>query len=353
MVRSTAAGRDAGRVPVIAITGHLGAGKTSLLNHLLGRRRARLGVVVNDFGEINVDAALVAGQVDRAASVAGGCLCCMPRSAGLDRALSALARPDLELDAILVEASGVADPPALVRLIASSEVPGVRIGGVVEVVDAVNADRTVDTDLEPPRRYGAATLVVVTKTDLLGDAAHRQQALDRIRGRVARVNPMAQVVCAPHGRLGPDLVLDVADRPRLQEELPLGAEVDGEEGEERGEHHGHVHARSASLALSAVNPTALVDLLEGPPSGAYRIKGRVGVRARGGVRGYLVNLVGPLVHVGRLPGPPAPAGELVAIGMDLDPDAARAVLAGVAGSPDDPVDAAGLARLERYRRLSG
>ncbi|MCI1748082.1 MAG: hypothetical protein LKI24_08300 [Acidipropionibacterium sp.] len=150
MARSPVSASGGEKVPVIAVTGHLGAGKTSLLNHLLRRRGARLGVVVNDFGDINVDAALVAGQVDRASSVAGGCLCCMPRSAGLDRALSDLARPGMDLDAIVVEASGVADPPALARLIASSSVPGVRMGGVIEVVDAVNAASTVDTDPEPP-----------------------------------------------------------------------------------------------------------------------------------------------------------------------------------------------------------
>ncbi|MFF0973213.1 UNVERIFIED_CONTAM: GTP-binding protein, partial [Kocuria sp. CPCC 205295] len=75
------------RVPVIALTGHLGAGKTSLLNHLLRAPGARLGVVVNDFGELNVDAALVSGQVDEAASISGGCLCCLPDAGGLDEAL--------------------------------------------------------------------------------------------------------------------------------------------------------------------------------------------------------------------------------------------------------------------------
>lgn len=355
-LRSPAAGSGE-KVPVIAVTGHLGAGKTSLLNHLLRRRGARLGVVVNDFGDINVDAALVAGQVDRASSVAGGCLCCMPRSAGLDRALSDLARPGTDLDAIVVEASGVADPPTLARLIASSSVPGVRMGGVIEVVDAVNAASTVDTDPEPPRRYATATLVAVTKTDLLGGAEHSDKEFDRIRERVAQVNPMAQVVRAPHGRLDPDLVLDVADHPRVQEELPLESEDSQDSGEpehEGHDHHEHVHARSASVPLPGpVNPAALVDLLESPPPGAYRMKGRVGVRTRGGVRGYLVNLVGPLIHIARLPRPPEPSGELVAIGMDLNPDAARAALAGVAAFPDNPVDAAGLARLERYRRLSG
>ncbi|MFD1102414.1 GTP-binding protein, partial [Schaalia naturae] len=81
------------RVPVVAVTGFLGAGKTSLLNHLLRRPGARLGVVVNDFGAINVDAALVGGQVEQAAAITGGCLCCLPDAGGLDDALARLARP--------------------------------------------------------------------------------------------------------------------------------------------------------------------------------------------------------------------------------------------------------------------
>jgi G3E family GTPase len=104
-------------VPVITLTGYLGAGKTTLLNHLLRREGARIGVVINDFGAINVDAALVSGQVDKTASIFGGCLCCMPDGGGLDDALTTLARPKLRLDAIIIEASGLADPIALSRII--------------------------------------------------------------------------------------------------------------------------------------------------------------------------------------------------------------------------------------------
>ncbi|MDO5052739.1 MAG: GTP-binding protein, partial [Pseudoclavibacter sp.] len=99
-----------GTVPVIALSGHLGAGKTTLLNHVLRRPYARIGVVVNDFGAVNIDAGLVTGQVDDAASISGGCICCMNDAGGLDEALARLARPRLRLDAILLEASGVADP---------------------------------------------------------------------------------------------------------------------------------------------------------------------------------------------------------------------------------------------------
>lgn len=336
-----------GRVPVIALTGALGAGKTSLMSHLLRAPGARIGVIVNDFGEMNVDAALVTGQVDEAAAISGGCVCCLPDTGGLDAALEKLAHPRLNLDAILVEASGIADPVALGRIVRFSGVERVRLGGIIEVVDAVEHFRTVDTHPEPPLRYAAATLVVVGKTDLLG-AAEADAVIERIRERVAMRNPAAMVVVAPHGRIDPSLVFDAATSEEPDDELPLARLL----REESHEHRHHVHARAVSVRLAApVSPSALVDLLEAPPAGAYRMKGRVRVRGPRAERGYLVNVVGRTVHVAPLAEPPAP-GELVAIGMDLDPTATQERLDEVVSAPATRPDGAGLRRLQRYRRLS-
>ena len=74
-------------IPVILLTGYLGAGKTSLLNHLLRHPDARIGVVVNDFGELNIDAGLVVGQVDEPFSISGGCICCLSDDSSLEDAL--------------------------------------------------------------------------------------------------------------------------------------------------------------------------------------------------------------------------------------------------------------------------
>jgi G3E family GTPase len=324
------------RVPVVSVTGHLGAGKTSLLNHLLRAPGARLGVVINDFGAINVDAALVTGQVDEAAAISGGCVCCLPDSGGLDDALEKLSDPRLRLDAIIIEASGAADPIALSRLVRFSGAERVRAGGIVEVIDAVNHFDTVDTRPDPPARYGAASLVVVGKTDLIDDADVR---VARIRERVAARNPRAPIVVARGGRIDPALVFDVASREDPIDQLPIGALM-------REESPAHVHAHAVSVALpDPVSPGALVGLLEDPPAGGYRLKGRV--RVRGG-RGYLVNVVGRSIHV--LPHSFTGPGELVAIGMELDERAAAEQLTSVAA--DGGTDAAGLRRLQRYRRLS-
>lgn len=304
------------RVPVVALTGHLGAGKTTLLNHLLRQPGARVGVVVNDFGAINVDAALVSGQVDEPASIAGGCLCCLEDAGGLDEALTALAQPRRGLDVIVVEASGIAEPGALAGMIHGSAAPNVRPGGVVDVVDAVEYFATVDGGGLAPARFAVATLVVLNKCDLVPE-----ETLTRIEARVRERNPHVHVVRTTHGRLDPALVYDAASAEEPEDELPLAALLRAE----RPAAAGHSHA--ASVAVTAdepVDPAALEALLSAPPPGAYRIKGTLAVRQGGRVRGRVVHVVGRQVDVTSCPVPER--STLVAIGLDLDPELVRPAL---------------------------
>ena len=358
------------RVPVIALTGYLGAGKTTLLNHLLRTPGARLGVVINDFGDINVDAALVTGEVDEPASVAGGCLCCMPDAGGLETALERLtmARPDL--DAILIEASGLAEPANLVRLLRSTALRRVRYAGLIDVIDAVNDERTVSASnaLEaaagaagtaaPPARYSAATLVVVTKTDLLA-ADERRRALDRVIGRVHSRNPRALVIEAAHGRIDPLLVMDVAHEAPPADELPLAELTRSARSKTCDNHHAHAHADSVTVPASLpVSPGALADLLESPPTEAYRLKGVLDVAvgagrsgSSGGVRRVIVNVVAGQVHLETERPHRSVQLGLVAIGDHLGEDVRRRLEK--AGRPaEGPPVSADVARLDRIRRRS-
>ncbi|MFT4296077.1 MAG: GTP-binding protein [Micropruina sp.] len=339
----------AGKLPVIALTGHLGAGKTTLLNHLLHTPGARIGVVVNDFGTINVDAALVSGQIDEPASIAGGCLCCLPDAGGLDEALEKLARPSRRLDAIVIEASGIAEPAALARQIRFSGVDRVRPGGVVDVINAADHFRTVDTEPLPPARYAAASLVVVNKLDRV-PPAERAERLNRIAARVRERNPRAHLVAASNGRIDPVLVFDPAGRPEVSDELPLVPEELPLAADDHHHHHQHADAVTV-LASGPVDPGRLLDLLEQPPPGAYRIKGCVTVPTARAPRRQLVNLVGTQLHIADDAASPVP-DALVAIGMRLDRAAVRARLQHALAPADARPTAASLRRLLRYRRLS-
>ncbi len=262
---------------MIALTGYLGAGKTTLLNHVLRSPDARIGVVINDFGELNVDAGLVTGQIDEPASIAGGCICCLPDEGGLDVALARLADPRLKLDAIIVEASGLADPVAVSRIIRFSGVDGIRPGGVVDVLDAATHFDTVDRDATPPARYAAATLVVVNKLDQIPEG-DRAEALERIEGRVRELNPHAYIVGVTAGRVDPALLYDVAGDADHVGQLTF-RELWSDAGTAPQDHdhdHDTTHADSVTVTTQGcVDPGAVIDLLEEPPAGVYRMKGTI------------------------------------------------------------------------------
>lgn len=335
-------------IPVIALTGHLGAGKTTLLNHLLRQPDTRIGVVVNDFGDINVDAGLVAGQVDEPTSIAGGCICCLPDGGGLDDALIKLADPVRRLDAIIVEASGLADPVAIARLIAFSEIRGVRPGGLIDVIDAVNHFDTVDCGALSPVRYGAASLIVVNKLDQVPEG-DRSAVVRRVTQRAAQRNPRVQVVGTTGGRIDRELLFDASATSGEVGQLSfldLAYEGDG------GHVHDHVHADAVTVSSpGCVDPDALFDLLEDPPAQVFRLKGIVAVRHRTTVHDYVVNMVGNAIHIGKAPHGTM-ANCLVAIGMDLDIDSVRARLDRALQPASGRASAQGLRRLARYRRLS-
>ncbi|MHC6178157.1 CobW family GTP-binding protein [Glutamicibacter endophyticus] len=336
-------------IPVIALTGHLGAGKTSVLNQLLSRPGTRVGVIINDAGAINVDAGLLTSQVDAAESIAGGCVCCLNDSGPLDELLEKLSAPRLRLDAIIVETSGLADPVNVAQLLRFSQAENVRFGGIVDVLDAVEHERTVDTGGLPPARYAATSLVLVNKMDLLEPAA-ATATLERITARVRERNALAPVLPIAHAAVDPELIFDVANEQDPEDQLPL-AEL------ARASHHRHtphVHAVTVPCPEPA-DPGAVLDLLASPPPGAYRLKGVVPFRLAGGRRArYRVNVVGRTVHF-EPPGPGADPSEdgLVAVGMELCAEEASAAL-GVALSPSTQEPSArSLTRLERQLILSG
>src|ERR1700760_659243 len=102
-------------VPILLVAGFLGAGKTTVVNHLLSHADGRrIAAVINDFGAINIDAELVAGASDGVVSLSNGCICCSLEG-DLIRTLASLLRRDPRPEYIVIETSGVADPTDIVR----------------------------------------------------------------------------------------------------------------------------------------------------------------------------------------------------------------------------------------------
>ncbi len=120
-------------LPVIVIGGYLGAGKTTLVNRLLRNAGGRrIAVLVNEFGELPIDADLIEGEKDGVIGIAGGCVCCSYGS-DLVEGLQALRR-GFEPDILLIEASGVGLPSSIAQTV--ELVPGYAVRGVVVLLDA-------------------------------------------------------------------------------------------------------------------------------------------------------------------------------------------------------------------------
>lgn len=166
------------RVPLVVLTGFLGAGKTTMLNHLLAERAARgeqrrLGVIVNELGEVGIDGALLGSEAARQIELPGGCVCCVLGDE-LDKTVIELVRTNPDLSAIILETTGVAEPLPIAWALQREPVRDfVRLAAVVTVVDATNfrASRGVSVAVDAQVAY--ADVLLVTKAALAGEADTR------------------------------------------------------------------------------------------------------------------------------------------------------------------------------------
>ncbi|UGT63881.1 CobW family GTP-binding protein [Nocardia asteroides] len=334
------------RIPVLIVAGFLGSGKTTLLNHLLrAAGDTRIGVVVNDFGAVNIDAMLVAGQVDAMVSLGNGCVCCAVDLGELDEMFTRLTESRHAVDVIVVEASGLAEPRNLVRMVIGSANPRLRYGGLVEVVDAEQFPETSARHPELLTHLRLADLVVLNKID-------RALEADAVRARIAETVGQVPIHATTHGRVAPGLLFDE----------PVRRAVDGPEQLSfdallaepcAAEPHPHLHDGYRSIAFHTerpLDPRALVAFLEDPPDGLFRAKGVAAVAVAGERRKWTFHLVGRHVAVEPVAWARGErrATDIVLIGTGLDEAALRARLAAAEHSAAEPLGADALLGLWRY-----
>ena len=301
-------------VPVLALAGFLGAGKTTLLNHLLRNSRGvRIGALVNDFGAVNIDAMFVAGQVDAMASLSNGCICCAVDASEAAEMLGRLAAVRPALDLIVVEASGIAEPPVLARTIASAGDDRFHYAGLVLVVDTAQP-------AELGHGVRVADLVVLNKASD-GDA-------DAVAAAVRAENPRVPMVYTDFARVDPALLIDP---PVQRGERPAQLSLD--ELLVDDDHH-HEHPEYQSVEFSAeepVNPRRFLAFLHDRPAGLYRAKGFVDFGAGGR---YSVQLVGSSLRFEKR-GAAGRGTTLVLIGTGIDVDAVSSALRECTREPAD------------------
>ncbi|MFC8953854.1 MULTISPECIES: CobW family GTP-binding protein [unclassified Streptomyces] len=315
------------QIPVVVLAGFLGAGKTTLLNHLLrSARGTRIGVMVNDFGDIGIDAMSVAGQVGSTVSLGNGCLCCAVDAGELDEYLEVLTRPESRLDVIVIEASGLAEPQELVRMVLASENERIVYGGLVQVVDAAEFSATRQRHPETDRQLPIADLVVVNKADRVPE-----DELRAVHETVAGLAGKAVVVEATHGRIDPELLFDrVVPEGEIEGQMSIEDILYGEEGEDARHSHPHTAYETVSLtAATPLHPRRLMAFLDARPEGLYRIKGFVDFGAADPDNRYTVHAVGRFLrfYPERWPEGEERLTQLVLIGSGVDAAGLRKELA--------------------------
>jgi G3E family GTPase len=370
------------RIPVTVLSGYLGAGKTTLVNHLLetpGDRR--IAVILNDMGEVNVDAELIARENDEEGVIdlSNGCICCRLQDDLLTEA-TALA-DSREFDYLLVESSGISEPIPVARAFlegtegsAIDPTERFRLDTTVTVLDTYGFWKEFDAGADLPGGGNAGAdadrpladvlvegiefcdVLLLNKTDMVPD-----DVLDRIESVAERLGPRAERVRTTYSEVDPERVLDTgrfefetakrsAGWKRAIAESEDADGMEEEHGDAEHEHgHAHDHTEGAAAAHGVDSfvyrsgdpfaPGPFADWLDDWDGSVIRAKGFVAVAGSDEVIG--VSQAGPSVQAG-------PIGEwgpdddrrtrLVLIGEDMDEPRLRAELddlTAAAGSDED------------------
>lgn len=235
------------KIPVTVITGYLGSGKTTLLNHILNEQQeSKVAVIVNEFGEVGIDGVLIENEEDeQLIEFNNGCLCCTVRG-DLIETISRLREKNNELDAIIIETTGLADPaPVASTFFVSEDIRNdTRLDSFITVVDAFNIEKNLDQSEEAKEQVAFADIIILNKTDIADESI-----LVRVEEKLRKLNPLARLIRSSYSKVDLSQLLNV-NAFQLEAKLQVDPEFLND----------HEHEHDPSISSFVLRENAPIDM---------------------------------------------------------------------------------------------
>lgn len=343
-------------LPVTIITGFLGSGKTTLVNHILTNNQGvKTAVIVNEFGDIGIDSSLIVSTEENMIELDNGCLCCTVREDLVQATLQIMERSD-KIEHLIVETTGLADPLPVAMTFMSPELrPLTRLDAIVGMVDAENFVLDLFNSDTATNQISYSDIILLNKTDCVSP-----EKLQQLERQIRELKAEAPILHTKNAQVDLRLILDVgAFKPEKYDDEAVEeakhehehhdhtdhhdhdehhAPVDHSthDHDEHGhciddhDHHNHIENEgftsvSMTIADAPLSATALEDFLKDLPEGVFRGKGILWLKES--PEKVIFHLVGARIRLDPEPwGNAKPISQVVFIGKDFDKEEIKAGL---------------------------
>lgn len=323
------------RIPVTILTGFLGSGKTTVLNHILQNcQNLKVAVLVNEFGDINIDSQLLVAADSDLVELSNGCICCTINESLVDAVLQVLNRPE-KVDYLIVETTGVADPLPIAWTFVSTDLRDLTyLDSILTLVDVETFTPEHFDSQAALSQIALGDILLLNKTDRVSPAQVQQT-----EAYLRETKPGARILRSRYGQVPLPLILGVGLSQPLGYPAPNQHHHphDHEHDHHDQDHHSHENHASDHLENDGFVSVSFVSdrpfklekfqtfLTEQMPENIFRAKGLLWFQ-ESGLR-YIFQLSGKRYEMSHDQWPAAPQTQLVFIGRDLDSDQIRSQLA--------------------------
>ena len=229
------------QIPVTVITGFLGSGKTTLLSSILKKKEMqKTAVIINEFGEIGLDHALIEHTDENIVELQSGCICCTIQG-DLNKTLIDLFDKMMNgkvssFNRVLIETTGLANPVPIIHTLMSS-IELIRIyslDGVITVVDSINGEKTLDLHEESLKQLALAEKIILSKTDIID-----KDEIKSLIYRIKEINPVSQIVLSKFGNIPLEEIFGLGAYDPYKKSADVKKWLAAEKYKDKKHHHNH------------------------------------------------------------------------------------------------------------------